>query len=226
MVSRIDFDLAFKQYQQGLEAKAPRIVVKPKKKKKTDVVPTPEGYYSAKEIAEKHKISVKHVWVLTREHNIPKIAIRGFNYYEQPPIDELFRRFDEFSYIKEWLTGEEVEKEYGMTPVGRRSFAYRNKIPTKIEHGITYYSKLHIDEAKGITFVGKDSYYSVQDIMDKYDITRDMVYYIIRSNDIGKIQRGRFTYLLKKDVDEVIQIRKSKNDLELMMINASKDDEN
>ena len=65
---------------------------KPKKKKKTDVVPTPEGYYSAKEIAEKHKISVKHVWVLTREHNIPKIAIRGFNYYEQPPIDELFRR--------------------------------------------------------------------------------------------------------------------------------------
>ena len=226
MVSRIDFDLAFKQYQQGLEAKAPRIVVKPKKKKKTDVVPTPEGYYSAKEIAEKHKISVKHVWVLTREHNIPKIAIRGFNYYEQPPIDELFRRFDEFSYIKEWLTGEEVEKEYGMTPVGRRSFAYRNKIPTKIEHGITYYSKLHIDEAKGITFVGKDSYYSVQDIMDKYDITRDMVYYIIRSNDIAKIQRGRFTYLLKKDVDEVIQIRKSKNDLELMMINASKDDEN
>ena len=62
--------------------------------------------------------------------------------------------------------------------------------------------------------------------MDKYDITRDMVYYIIRSNDIAKIQRGRFTYLLKKDVDEVIQIRKSKNDLELMMINASKDDEN
>jgi hypothetical protein len=53
-----------------------------------------------------------------------------------------------------------------------------------------------------------------------------MVYYIIRSNDIAKIQRGRFTYLLKKDVDEVIQIRKSKNDLELMMINASKDDEN
>jgi hypothetical protein len=165
------------------------------------------------------------VWLLTREHNIPKIAIRGFNYYQQPAIDELFHRFDEFSYIKEWLNSDEVEKEYRMTPVGRRSFAYRHKIPTKVEHGITYYSKLHIDEAKGITFLGKDSYYSVQDIMDKYEISRDMVYYIIKTNDIQKIQKGRFTYLLKKDVDEIIQIRKSKNDPEYIMINSTKEDQ-
>ena len=112
-------------------------------------------------------------------------------------------------------------REMALTPAGTEFY----ELAVEYEKLIQKMQSLGSRQAD-ITFVGKDSYYSVQDIMDKYDITRDMVYYIIRSNDIAKIQRGRFTYLLKKDVDEVIQIRKSKNDLELMMINASKDDEN
>lgn len=40
-------------------------------------------YYTAEEIAEKYKVNTKWVWTYTREHNVPKVKIRQFNYYSK-----------------------------------------------------------------------------------------------------------------------------------------------
>ena len=38
-------------------------------------------YYTAEEIAEKYKVNAKWVWTYTRQHKVPKVRIRQFNYY-------------------------------------------------------------------------------------------------------------------------------------------------
>ena len=40
-------------------------------------------YYTAEQIAEKYKVNAKWVWTYTREHDVPKVKIRQFNYYSK-----------------------------------------------------------------------------------------------------------------------------------------------
>lgn len=40
-------------------------------------------YYTAEEIAEKYKVNAKWVWTYTRQHKIPKVKVRQFNYYSK-----------------------------------------------------------------------------------------------------------------------------------------------
>ena len=50
-------------------------------------------YYTAEEIAEKYKVNPKWVWTYTREHNIPKVKIRQFNYYSKKHINAAFAKY-------------------------------------------------------------------------------------------------------------------------------------
>ena len=40
-------------------------------------------YYTAEEIAQKYKVNAKWVWTYTRQHKVPKVRIRQFNYYSK-----------------------------------------------------------------------------------------------------------------------------------------------
>ena len=42
-------------------------------------------YCTAEEIAEKYKVNAKWVWTYTRQHKVPKVRIRQFNYYSKKP---------------------------------------------------------------------------------------------------------------------------------------------
>lgn len=105
-------------------------------------------YYTAEQIAEKYKVNTKWVWTYTREHDIPKVKIRQFNYYSKKHIDAAFAKYKTDDALTEWYTPEEIEKKYGMTRVAIRSHVYRNNIPSKKEHGQIFYSKLHFDLSK------------------------------------------------------------------------------
>ena len=43
---------------------------------------------NCEEIAEKYKVNAKWVWTYTRQHKVPKVRIRQFNYYSKkmPPL--------------------------------------------------------------------------------------------------------------------------------------------
>lgn len=103
-------------------------------------------YYTAEQIAEKYKVNAKWVWTYTRQHNVPKVRIRQFNYYSKKHIDAAFAKYKTDDALTEWYTPEEIEKNYGMTRVAIRSHVYRNNIPSKKEHGQIFYSKLHFDQ--------------------------------------------------------------------------------
>ena len=105
-------------------------------------------YYTAEEIAEKYKVNAKWVWTYTRQHKVPKVRIRQFNYYSKKHIDAAFAKYEVDSDLTEWYTPEEIQEKYGMTRVAIRSQVYRNNIPSKKEHGQIFYSKLHFDLSK------------------------------------------------------------------------------
>ena len=164
-------------------------------------------YYTAEQIAEKYKVNTKWVWTYTREHDIPKVKIRQFNYYSKKHIDAAFAKYRTDDALTEWYTPEEIEKKYGMTRVAIRSHVYRNNIPSKKEHGQIFYSKLHFDLSKQTTEEDSSEYYTVQEAMKKYNLTRDSVYGILQFHEIKREKKGRFVRFLKVEFDHIMEAR-------------------
>ena len=164
-------------------------------------------YYTAEQIAEKYKVNTKWVWTYAREHDIPKVKIRQFNYYSKKHIDAAFAKYRTDDALTEWYTPEEIEKKYSMTRVAIRSQVYRNNIPSKKEHGQIFYSKLHFDLSKQTAEEDSSEYYTVQEAMKKYNLTRDSVYGILQFHEIRREKKGRFVRFLKVEFDHVMGAR-------------------
>ena len=165
-------------------------------------------YYTAEQIAEKYKVNTKWVWTYTREHDIPKVRIRKFNYYSKKHIDAVFAKYKTNNDLTEWYTPEEIEQKYGMSRVAIRSHVYRNNIPSKKEHGQIFYSKLHFDLSKKTTEDDSSEYYTVQEAMKKYSLSRDSVYGVLQFHEIKREKKGRFVRFLKVEFDHVMGARK------------------
>ena len=165
-------------------------------------------YYTAEQIAEKYKVKPKWVWTYTRENNIPKVKIRQFNYYSKKHIDAAFAKYKTDNDLSEWYTPEEIEKKYGMTRVAIRSQVYRNNIPSKKENGKVYYSKVHFDLSKTSEQESTAEYYTVQEAMQKCNLSRDSVYGVLQFHEIKREKKGRFVRFLKVDFDHVMGARK------------------
>ena len=165
-------------------------------------------YYTAEQIAEKYKVKPKWVWTYTRENNIPKVKIRQFNYYSKKHIDAAFAKYKTDEALTEWYPPEEIHEKYGMTRVAIRSQVYRNNIPSKKEHGQIFYSKIHFDLSKSSEQESTAEYYTVQEAMKKYNLSRDSVYGVLQFHEIKREKKGRYVRFLKVDFDHVMGARK------------------
>lgn len=205
LVSREEFDIIIKEHKDGTYKKnKPASSTKKDVKAKTEENLLPEGYFSSEEIAEMYTMSKRTVCKLARENNIPRIKHKGFAYYEQLSVTTFFSKYKSKDNVKEWLSSQEVEEIYQMTPSARRSFTSRHEIPTKIVYGKPYYSKDHIDMVKSNGFDDKENYYSVTEAMEKFSLRRDEVYSYSRFNKIRKYYQGKAMYMLKEDFDKII----------------------
>ena len=110
--------------------------------------------------------------------------------------------------MTEWYTPEEIQEKYGMTRVAIRSQVYRNNIPSKKEHGQIFYSKIHFDLSKSSEQESTAEYYTVQEAMKKYNLSRDSVYGVLQFHEIKREKKGRYVRFLKVDFDHVMGARK------------------
>ena len=147
---------------------------------------------------------MKYARKVARENKIPFLKINRYNYYEMKVVEFYFSKYIDLNYTTEWLTGEQVEQMYLLTPFARKSFVYRHKIPSKKIKGITYYSKVHIDEIKECRFKDSDQYISIEEIMQYYSINRDCVYNYAKYYKIKKIKKGKKVFFIKNDFDNII----------------------
>ena len=219
MIFRTDFDKVAKQRLEGAKRieridEPDKVVMKPKAK---EVVcpPTPAGYYSAEDVATMFKCSIKHVWTITRENKTPKIALGNFNFYEKKGIDELYNRKNHYAEITDWITPAEMRTTYKMTKDATAAFIRRHKIPSKVEYGKTYYSKQHIEIIKTGYFEDRDRYYSVQEAMKKFDLTKDLVFYYVNHYRVSKIKNGQFVFFRKEEFDRIIKERRNLDPMNL-----------
>ncbi len=164
-------------------------------------------YYTAEQIAEKYKVGAKWVWTYTRRHKIPKVRIHQFNYYSRKHIDAAFAKYEVDSALTEWYTPEEIVEKYGMTRVAIRSQVYRNNIPAKKENGKIYYSKLHFDLSRTSEQESRAEYYTVQEAMAQYNLSRDTVYGILNFHQIKRLKQGRYVRFLRIDFDRIMGAR-------------------
>lgn len=164
-------------------------------------------YYTAEQIVAKYKVGAKWVWTYTRKHKIPKVRIHQFNYYSRKHIDAIFAKYEVDSALTEWYTPEDIVEKYGMTRVAIRSQVYRNNIPAKKENGKTYYSKLHFDLSKTSEQESRAEYYTVQEAMARYKLSRDAVYGILNFHQVKRLKQGRYVRFLRIDFDKIMGAR-------------------
>ena len=172
----------------------------------------PKDYVTAQQIAERFKVTVHHVHGRTREAKVPKITIKHINFYELKAIEAMFSKNEaspelQSSESAEWITGVEVEDMMNISVCARRTFVSRHKIPSKKEHGITYYLRSAIEEVNNVMSKYGDMYYTVEQICEKFKMERDKVYGMLRYSDVRKIHEGRFALFLKEDVIRIIHER-------------------
>lgn len=161
--------------------------------------------YTLKEIKEKFKLKESWIYKIIREKNIPKQFIRGKNYYSKKHIDEAFSSYSSKSEYTEWYSVEDIQNKYKITVNAIYSFVYEHAIPKKKEGRQVLYSKLHFDEAKGDNSSGDQLYYTVDEAIQKYNITRDALYYYVNEHNIPKIKEGRSIKISKIPLDKILE---------------------
>ena len=177
-----------------------------------DQFDVPKDYVTAQQIAERFKVTVHHVHGRTREAKVPKITVKHINFYELKAIEDMFSKNEASPELQnnesaEWITGVEVEDMMNISVCARRTFVSRHKIPSKKEHGITYYLRSAIEEVNNVMAKYGDLYFTVEQICEKFKMERDKVYGMLRYSDVKKIHEGRFALFLKEDVIRIIHER-------------------
>lgn len=175
----------------------------------------PEDYITAEQIAKRFKVTVHYVHNRTRTEKVPKITVKHINFYELKAIEALFGKNEASPELQsdetaEWLTGEQVATMLNATETARRTFVSRHKIPNKKEYGVTYYLRSAIEEAMNPLAKYNDKYYTVEQIMEKFDLPRDKVYGIMRYSDVRKEHVSSYTLFLKEDVLRIMHERLNK----------------
>lgn len=181
-----------------------------KKEAEVQVTDEPLTYLSGEEIISTYK--VKQMWLYTtaKRNQIPICRIAGKNYYSKRHVEDCLGLNVNTSTITEWLTTNEVFDEFGMKPTAIRAYAYRHSIPTKKEYGITYYSKTHIAELRQMDMLADERYCTVDDVSEKYGLSKANIHHITKVHGIEKIKVGVKNLLLIADVERAMAERTAK----------------
>lgn len=162
-------------------------------------------FYTVAEIKEKFKIKESWLYKIARENNIPKTLIKGKSYFSKSHIDKYFEKkgFKEEEETKEWYTVNDILEKYGLTPGAVYSFVSEKDITKKKEGRTVLYLKQEFDIAKGYEKPQEAQYYTTEEAMQKYNLTRDALYHYVKYHNIPKIKDGRYIKISKPDLDKL-----------------------
>lgn len=162
-----------------------------------------QEYYTTKEIMEKYGVSESWIFKLAKKQCIPKIVTSGKTYWNKKLVDLHFRKSAPNPEIVDWYSVQEVMTLFGFASISSvYSLATLHQFPKKKEGKEVYYSKIHVDKAKGIA-PEYDSYYTVEDIKKKYGISRDIIYRQTKNFNVTGLKTGRMVRYPKADIDDL-----------------------
>ena len=161
-------------------------------------------FYTTAEVKEKYHVNESWIFAIAKKHNIPRTFNRGKTYWSKKHIDAYFAKKAPDPDITEWYSTQEMQEKFGMTLSAIYTFAYKNAIPKKKEGIMVYYSKKHVDIAKGIAQPEETMYYTVAEAMEKFNLTRDQLYYYVKWHHISKIKKGKYTFISQAELNKLL----------------------
>jgi excisionase family DNA binding protein len=161
-------------------------------------------FYTAREIAEKYNCSKDAVHRYCQSKRVPAIKRGQYYYYSQEHVDRLYSLRKPDPEIASWYSVEDIMEKYTVTKSAVYSLASENAIPKKNNNGRILYSQQHVDallSQRNIGKIDKDQWYTVPEIVAKYDKPRGWVANFVYKKGITKTKRGTVGYYLKEEFD-------------------------
>ena len=160
-------------------------------------------FYTTAEILQKYGVSESGLYKMAKGENFPKVFHRGKSYWSKRHIDAYFAKKAADESITEWYSVADMKEKFHMTTTAVYTFVSNFKIPKKRTGKEVFYSKRHVDIAKGVAELEAPQYYSVKAAMAKFHVTRDQLYHYAKTHNIPKVQEGKYVKLSKKELDEL-----------------------
>ena len=170
----------------------------------------PLTYISGEEVIANYKVKPSWLYTSAKRNQIPICRIGGRNYYSKSHVEECLGLTADIASITAWPTTEQVFEEYGMSATAIHAYAYRHRIPTKREYGIVYYSRTHLDELRQTEVLADDRYCTVEEVAEKYRLSKANVHHITKVHGIAKRKVGVRNLLLRADVERAMAERAEK----------------
>ena len=170
----------------------------------------PLTYISGEEVIANYKVKPSWLYTSAKRNQIPICRIGGRNYYSKSHVEECLGLTADIASITAWLTTEQAFEEYGMSATAIHAYAYRHRIPTKREYGIVYYSRTHFDELRQTEVLADDRYCTVEEVAEKYRLSKANVHHITKVHGIAKRKVGVRNLLLRADVERAMAERAEK----------------
>ena len=161
-------------------------------------------FYTTSEVKGKYHVNESWIFVIAKKHNIPRTFNRGKTYWSKKHIDAYFAKKAPDPDITEWYSTQEMQEKFSMTLSAIYTFAHKNAIPKKKEGIIVYYSKKHVDIAKGIAKPEETMYYTVAEAMEKFNLTRDQLYHYVKWHHVSKVKKGKYTFISRTELDKLL----------------------
>ena len=168
-----------------------------------DTIPITD-FYTTAEVKEKFNVAESWIFAIAKKNNIPRTFNLGKTYWSKKHIDAYFAKNASNPDITEWYSTKEIQEKFGMTLSAVYCFVSKNAIPKKKEGIMVYYSKKHVDIAKGMTAPEEPKYYTVPEALEKFNLTRDQLYHYATYHNIPKVKKGKYTLISKSELDKLL----------------------
>lgn len=158
-------------------------------------------FYTTKEIKEKYGVSESWIFKVGKEKDIPKIFRMGKTLWSKGHIDKFIIKNKPDESITEWYSVPDLMEKFNMTTSAVYTFVSAHSIPTKKVKREVFYSKAHVDIAKGLVEPEKPQYYTMKEAMEKFGMTRDQLYHYVKVFGIPKHMEGKYVKFSRKEMD-------------------------
>ena len=171
--------------------------VKPERKPITE-------FYTTAEIKEKFGVSESWVFKIGKEKKIPKILHHGKTYWSKQHVEKHFAKHIENNAIVEWYSVQDMMEKFNMTTSAVYCFVSKFGIPKKKVKSSVFYSKQHVDAAKGINEPPKEEFYTMKEAVEHFGMTEDQIYKYAKKAKVSKHMEGRIVLMNKQELDAAL----------------------
>lgn len=170
--------------------------------------PTSE-FYTTAQVMEKYGVGKKCVLGRCKKYQIAKFYQGRNVYWNKTEIEKYFADLLEVFNREEYYSSEEIMEKFNMTRGAVLTFVMRHRVPRVGHDKQTFYSKIHVDKLKGL--VANDvspDFYTIQEIKDKYNLTKDQIGYMVKQYGIKRIRVGSYSHIARNEFDAALCARR------------------